>query len=1344
MGRQCVFTAFGLLIRRNVHGTSANGYIRIGEVRAPVKNSKNPEFVPVGFADANPPARIVETIKWILQKANLNQDIFLLGSPGFLRSHVVLQTLELCNREYEYLTITRDTTEADIKQRREIRSGNVFYSDLCAVNAALNGRVLVIDGVEKAERNVLPILNNLLENREMQLDDGRFLMAASKFDKLLEKHSKEQLAEWKLERVSPDFQVIAMGLPVPLFSGHTLDPPLRSRFQARNMTHIPFGTMIQLGRALAPNIDESRLNALFTLVYALNSQNQKFSGVLKTKEEDKLRSVDLPLYPIDNCLKSLRVWNNNPDYSVEYLFGLCYPSRTILKNDTQQPVLEEFFEKFSVERDNSKKSVVRSLKLVDTKTESGFVSTPYLEGLVQDLVATHGQADYCLLGAKGSGKSTVISEVSRRINCPLETMVLYQDMNSRELFQQRRILDNGDTIWEDSQLVKAAKQGRICVLDGLERVHSSMVEALAPLIHHRFLQLPDGSRLLSFMQFDLLKAKTGLSDQELENIKIFKIADTFRLIGVADSESANSSQKWLNEQILCLFLFHTLKPMNMEDQLKIIHAVVPNVCSQTAKKLLNLVSSLRKSKDPSVRAISTSLSLRRIIFILRRNALNPEEGIYEAVERAALAKFLPSVIREAFESKLQSLGILPDRHKGNDLDESWKERLLNAKDASSEGNSFYEETMVPDIVFYDNVQHQRIISDMAKDFELGSHLLLIGNQGVGKNKIADRFLQLLNRPRQYMQLHRDTTVQSLTTQTTIVDGVLKHEDSPLVKAVRHGLVLVVDEADKAPLHVIAVLKSLLDTGVLYLSDGRKIHPPGMEPPDPKRSIVAHKGFQLLMLANRPGFPFLGNDLFGLLGDLFSVHVVDNPDRESEMVMLKKYGPDVPEETLNKLISVFGDLREMADQSILSYPYSTRELVNIVKHIQAFPNDDLETVIRNVFDFDSYSTDVIEIINETFAKHGINLGGTWWSRVIGAVGVSGDVPERIEFEKNISEFDISKLDQPKIGKFDPSNAPHHGGNTWAGGTGGYNTAGLGGVGGPFRLDAGHDVHQMPDSAKQQVPEHILKKAREIAKQEYAKRLKEIDMSQHDASAYNELYVKISKQVKMLKGIIGSLEAKEHERQWAKHQTSGDLDDGKLIEGMAGEKAIYRRRVSQPPEPGTVQTKSKRLRLCFDVSASMYRFNGYDQRLQKSLEAALLVMEAMEGSSDKLKYDIVGHSGDGPKIPFVRHNALPRNEKEKLDTLKRMLLHSQFCMSGDYTLEAIEIAINELKKETDVDERFVIALSDANLDRYGIRPAHLSRALTKEENVNAFLILIGSLGEQAQRIQRALPAGKTFRE
>ena len=35
----------------------------------------------------------------------------------------------------------------------------------------------------------------------------------------------------------------------------------------------------------------------------------------------------------------------------------------------------------------------------------------------------------------------------------------------------------------------------------------------------------------------------------------------------------------------------------------------------------------------------------------------------------------------------------------------------------------------------------------------------------------------------------------------------------------------------------------------------------------------------------------------------------------------------------------------------------------------------------------------------------------------------------------------------------------GGSTWAGGTGGSNTAGLGGRGGPYRLDKGHAVHQV---------------------------------------------------------------------------------------------------------------------------------------------------------------------------------------------------------------------------------------------------------------------------------------------
>lgn len=50
-------------------------------------------------------------------------------------------------------------------------------------------------------------------------------------------------------------------------------------------------------------------------------------------------------------------------------------------------------------------------------------------------------------------------------------------------------------------------------------------------------------------------------------------------------------------------------------------------------------------------------------------------------------------------------------------------------------------------------------------------------------------------------------------------------------------------------------------------------------------------------------------------------------------MLAKYGPSVPMHTLKKLVAAFGELRDMADRGLISYPYSTREVVNIVKHLQ---------------------------------------------------------------------------------------------------------------------------------------------------------------------------------------------------------------------------------------------------------------------------------------------------------------------------------------------------------------------------------------------------------------------------
>ena len=45
--------------------------------------------------------------------------------------------------------------------------------------------------------------------------------------------------------------------------------------------------------------------------------------------------------------------------------------------------------------------------------------------------------------------------------------------------------------------------------------------------------------------------------------------------------------------------------------------------------------------------------------------------------------------------------------------------------------------------------------------------------------------------------------------------------------------------------------------------------------------------------------------------------------------------------------------------------------------------------------------------------------------------------------------------------------------------------------------------------------------------------------------------------------------------------------------------------------------KSIRLVVDVTGSMYRFNGYDGRLDRTLEAVLMVMEAFEAYHTKFK-------------------------------------------------------------------------------------------------------------------------------
>lgn len=67
---------------------------------------------------------------------------------------------------------------------------------------------------------------------------------------------------------------------------------------------------------------------------------------------------------------------------------------------------------------------------------------------------------------------------------------------------------------------------------------------------------------------------------------------------------------------------------------------------------------------------------------------------------------------------------------------------------------------------------------------------------------------------------------------------------------------------------LAYFQTLVESGEMLLSDGRRIVPEShpLASSNLQNIIVSHPDFRMIVLANRPGFPFLGNDFFGALGN----------------------------------------------------------------------------------------------------------------------------------------------------------------------------------------------------------------------------------------------------------------------------------------------------------------------------------------------------------------------------------------------------------------------------------------------------------------------------------------------
>ena len=119
----------------------------------------------------------------------------------------------------------------------------------------------------------------------------------------------------------------------------------------------------------------------------------------------------------------------------------------------------------------------------DTIQNEKFYSAGGRSSQLASIMMSVSVGDVAILGARGVGKQTIAKEMARLLGQKIEPVLLYQDMSARDLLQQRGTDAAGDTVWRYAPLVTAALEGRLAIVDGLDRLFPGTL-ALLHRYHH--------------------------------------------------------------------------------------------------------------------------------------------------------------------------------------------------------------------------------------------------------------------------------------------------------------------------------------------------------------------------------------------------------------------------------------------------------------------------------------------------------------------------------------------------------------------------------------------------------------------------------------------------------------------------------------------------------------------------------------------------------------------------------------------------------------------------------------------------------------------------------------------
>ncbi|KAM1135785.1 hypothetical protein TB1_033293 [Malus domestica] len=182
-------------------------------------------------------------------------------------------------------------------------------------------------------------------------------------------------------------------------------------------------------------------------------------------------------------------------------------------------------------------------------------------------------------------------------------------------------------------------------------------------------------------------------------------------------------------------------------------------------------------------------------------------------------------------------------------------------------------------------------------------VLLQGPTSSGKTSLVQHLAAITGHEFVRINNHEHTDLQEyLGSYITDATGKLVFHEGVLVKAVRNGYWIVLDELNLAPSDVLEALNRLLD-------DNRELFVPELQ-----ETIHAHKNFMLFATQNPPGF-YGGRKMLSraFRNRFVEIHVDEIP--ETDLIeILRKRQPDVTEIRSQKMIKVMRILQKKRQTS----------------------------------------------------------------------------------------------------------------------------------------------------------------------------------------------------------------------------------------------------------------------------------------------------------------------------------------------------------------------------------------------------------------------------------------------